>query len=163
MKKHIIFLTVISLMAFASAMTNEPDGFRGIKWKSSSVKLKDMKASSNEDVYSGFKRKKDKLAIGSAKLDDLEYVFYKKEFCMVKVAFSKAVNFASIKETMVHQYGEPPKQFTENLIWEGKDVAIVLRYNEITETGNLVYMYKPIMKQITGDEKESAHKGVEDL
>jgi len=64
----------------------EPDGFRGIKWGPYISTLKGMEYVRTDPSFGGIKiyrRQGDVLQIGSAKLKEIEYCFWKGRFCYV--------------------------------------------------------------------------------
>jgi len=85
MKKINLSLIVVLLFMFAlasitQAFQNEPEGFRGIKWGDPPGEEMEYRIKIGTDNLVQYERKNDKLKIGGAKLESIEYQFYKGQF-----------------------------------------------------------------------------------
>ena len=139
-------VAILTVASSTSAFQNEPTEFRGIKWGAEITRLSDMEfqvKSAGLDIYS---RKKENLAFGSADLKAIAYSFYKDRFCAVFVAYEDLSNFNALKTTLFEMYGNGvtddnnPMEYT----WLGKNIFIVLDYNELSAQGKIIYYYAPI-------------------
>lgn len=166
MKKIIfIFIFVLSFSSLAFSFDNEPETFRNIKWGKNISELKDMKIVQNAGDNKFYKRKSEKLKIGTAKINDLVYAFYKGHFAGVLIRFSESSNFMDIKEAFIQLYGEGVKsnRFLDNYWWFGSDVDINLEYSKVSNEGSLAYFYKPIQDQKKADKIQSSNNVKDDL
>ncbi len=160
MKKTIgllIILLLLSVSVQAGTDPNRWDGFRGLKW---ATNIKDMNdpnmifmGSSNEvRVYM---RSNDKLSIGDAKLENINYGFYKDRFFMLGIRAKGYTNFTALKDAVFAYYGQG-KQLDEvkkEWTWlpalgnSDKDVRMELSYNESGQETALVMIYLPINQE----------------
>jgi len=144
----------------------EPDGFRGIKWGIKISDLKGMEYVKTDPSYGGvkiYKRKGDVLQIGSAKLDRIEYGFWKGRFCGVSVYTSGNVNWYGLKDAVFEKFGKgyQPNEFIERYFWFGTKTNMILGYNEISEKGFLHMRSTEIFNEMEAYDKQKAKEGAE--
>jgi hypothetical protein len=150
--KYGINLALLGVMIFLFpsllfAFQNEPDNFRGIRWGVNITELHDMRLDEVNGDAKYYVKENDKMKIGDADIKKVDYAFYKGRFYSVQIRFSNSLNFSKIKETFFQLYGSAyrPNRFMEDYWWDGSNVIIELKYNEISEEGIAIYMFKPIM------------------
>ena len=152
-----LFLIVAILLSpcLLWAFSNEPEGFRGIKWGTRIWELSDMGIGKDAGNSRWYIRKDDKMKIGDADVEQIAYGFYQDRFYDVVISFTGSVNFSKIKETFQQLYGSGPHpdEFMERYFWLGREVNITLVYNVASNKGEASYWYKPIE-----EEKEAARK-----
>lgn len=162
-----ILLTVLFIFLPTSllAYQNEPDGFRGIKWKTNISELTNMKLMEDDRNTKFYVRKNDKMKIGEAEIERVYYRFYKGRFSGVIIIFTSSSNLSKIRETFFQLYGSGinPNQLMENYYWIGSNVNIALEYKEIIGKGTIVYQYNPITTEEKADSKTKAKEGAGDL
>jgi len=140
-------VVAISMVASStSAFQNEPTEFRGIKWGAEINRLSDMEfqvKTAGLDIYT---RKNEKLAFGSADLKAVAYSFYKDRFCAVFVAYEDWSNFNALMLALSEMYGSGKRDENNPLehTWLGKNIFIILDYNELSAQGKIIYYYAPI-------------------
>ena len=163
----IVFLLILSgsIIIPAFAFQNEPDGFRGIKWGTNISELPDMSLSEDYGNLKFYLRKGDKLKIGDADIDRINYGFYKGRFNKLFIIYKGSLNFKKLKDTFFDQYGQgsKPNRFMEQYYWVGQTVSISFEHSEITQKGNIFYTYDPISNEKEADSKEKAKNGAKDL
>jgi len=171
-KKYLIscfIIMIFGLSAIGSMETydmnyckNKPDNFRGIKWGVHINKLHDMILVEDDKDLKIYQKSNDKMSIGSAKLKNIIYKFYKNRFFAVQIQFEGPTNFSTLKSTFCQQYGKVDKFIFEEYQWDFNDVSISLEKSIFGE-GIIKYEYKPIQKEQEKDEKEAERKGAADL
>ena len=139
-------VAILTVAASAGAFQNEPTEFRGIKWGAEITQLSDMEfqvKSAGLDIYS---RKNENLAFGSADLKAVAYSFYKDRFCAVFVAYEDWSNFNALMLALSEMYGSGKRDENNPLehTWLGKNIFIILDYNELSAQGKIIYYYAPI-------------------
>ncbi len=145
---------------------SEPDGFRGIKWGTDISTLKDMEYFRTDSSYGGIKkytRKNDDLHIGGAKLEIIEYGFWREKFCVVLVITQGYTNWAGLSEAVFEKYGKgyQDNEYIEKYIWSGSVTVMMLTYNEISGEGTLLMRSEEIYKQQKAYKKQKAKEGAE--
>ena len=132
----------------------EPDGFRGIKWGTKISDLKGMIYVRTAPILGGvkiyiYKRQGDVLQIGKAKLESIEYQFWKGRFCGVAVYFSGYVNWSGLKDALFEKFGKghQPDKSRESYFWFGTKTKIMVGYNKKTEAGILSMESMKILKE----------------
>jgi len=159
-------LAFISVGSPVLAFQNEPDGFRRIKWGTDIKDLPDMKPEGKlAPGVRNYLRAGDKMAIGDASVEKITYHFYKGRFCSVSIDYEGWDNFDSLKTTLSELYGQPrrPNQLMEEYNWLGASVSVSIEYSTSSKKGSIVYLYIPIMKEWTRDQKDSAKDAAADL
>jgi len=144
----------------------EPDGFRGIKWGTKISDLKGMEYVRTDPSSGGIKmyrRKGDVLQIGSAKLDRIEYGFWRGRFCDVYVYTSGSVNWLGLKNAVFEKFGKGNQgnEFIEEYWWFGTKTWMMLKYNEISEKGYLWMTSVKISDEQEAYNKQKAKEGAE--
>ena len=144
----------------------EPDGFRGIKWGTHISNLKGMEYVRTDPSFGGvkvYRRKGDVLQIGSAKLDRIEYGFWKGRFCSVYIYTSGNVNWSGLKEAVFEKFGKgyQPNEFIERYDWLGTKTLMELEYNKISEIGTLWMHSVKISDEQEAYKKQKAKEGAE--
>ena len=130
----------------STAFTNEPGGFRGIKWGTDIKKLPRMKRDTfafGRPIYS---REGEELSMAGALLTGIDYYFYKGRFCATVVFFSGDDAYRAIKAEMFRRYGRVPEssEGSNQYYWKGKDVVIELAYKPLADLGRIIYVYLPL-------------------
>lgn len=148
-------------------------GFRGLEWGVNIKKNVPNMILLEEDKKTGmtlYHRLNDKLSIGKAELSVLSYYFYKDRFCGVYIKTKGYSNFQYLKDASFAYYGEgrQPNEFIEKWIWGGaltggKDVLVVLEYNEFSEEGTLLMSYRPIYNEMKSDDNTAAKEANKDF
>jgi len=169
----LILIIIFNLILFAeeikSTFQNEPDGFRGLKWGDSPVE--DMicfgKSLSFQITY---ERKKDKLGIGSAILDEIWYKFnfYSNRFYEAGSHFFGTNNYDILKVIFEGRYGKPTKTYKEYgfyiLQWTGEKTEIKLSYNSKQYEGFIIIKSMKIYPETPEDNKQKeVEKAKEDF
>ena len=125
---------------------SEPDGFAGIKWGTefSEVKSYMVEMGSTSDpaepnlkIKIFYTKKGDDLKIGEARLDKIEYVFWRGKFAEVQIAAAGPENFNHLKKFLFEKYGTVEKSTQGLYSWNGPVTRIALRYDEPTKTSLL--------------------------
>ena len=124
---------------------SEPDGFTGFKWEAefSEVKSDMMESRTISEptapdvkikIY--YTKKGDNLGIGEAKIDKIEYGFWKGKFGEVQITATGPENFNQLKKFLFEKYGTVDSN--QGLYsWNGPVTRLALRYDEPTKTSLL--------------------------
>jgi hypothetical protein len=135
---------------------SEPDGFSGIKWGTGFSEVKsDMVESRsvsnptepNVKIKIYYTQKGDNLKMGEAKLDKIEYGFWKGKFAKVQITATGPENFDYLKKFLFEKYGTVDKPVQGAYPWDGSVTQIVLRYDEATKTSSLTITSTKISNQ----------------
>ena len=144
-------LTVLvgTLLGCGSPAASEPDGFRGIKWKTEISSVSGLNQIANDGDLVFYEKSNDRLQMEEVKLDQVIYGFYKGRFYMGMIYFP-AAGFNRMQEIMTRQLGRPakPDNTPSKLLWDGADVSVLLSLGDSSGGGRLVYMYKPIQLEV---------------
>jgi hypothetical protein len=125
---------------------SEPDGFAGIKWATEFSEVKsDMVESRsivnptepNVKIKIYYTKKGDDLKMGEARLDKIEYAFWKGKFAEVQITAVGPDNFNHLKKVLFEKYGTVDKPVQGLYPWNGSVTRIALRYDEPTKTSSL--------------------------
>jgi hypothetical protein len=120
---------------------SEPDGFTGIKWgaefsevKSDMVELRSTSdpAEPNVKIKIYYTKKGDDLKMGEARLDKMEYVFWRGKFSEARINATGPENFDRLKKFLFEKYGIVSKN-QGAYSWDGSVTRIALRYDEPTK------------------------------
>lgn len=169
MKKTIGLLIILSLLSVSVQAGTDPnrwDGFRGLKWGTNIKDMNDpnMTFTGNRNEIRFYIRSHDKLSIGDANLETINYDFYKDRFFMLGIRAKGHTNFTALKDAVFAYYG-PGKQldeFKKEWTWlpalgnSDKDVRMELKYNESKEETSLVMTYLPINQEKIADDAKKA-------
>jgi len=123
----------------------EPGGFRGIQWETEfSAVEKEMEYYKPEPGIKGMKtylRKGDDLKIGEAKIERIEYAFWKGIFFGVTVSTIGHANWIRLKDAIFEEYGPGLKRNGSNnndeYTWSGETAMMNLLYVESLDEGQL--------------------------
>ena len=146
LKITLIFL-MLAVALSALAFQNEPDSFRGIEWGASINDIGDMVKIDDAGELRTYQKKNEDMKMGDAALKYLVYFFFRDKFCGSLAVYDEYASFIAIRDTLFQRHGTG--QFIriaregEEYNWLGKDVNIILRYNERTNKGTLTYIYTP--------------------
>ncbi len=117
---------------------SEPDGFAGIKWntpftevKSNMEELRNISDPSepNVKIKIYYTKKGDPLELGEAKLDRIEYVFWRGKFAEARISATGPENFDHLKKYLFEKYG-PVNKSQGAFSWDGSVTQIFLKYND---------------------------------
>jgi hypothetical protein len=136
----------------------EPEGFRGVSLGSDLSTLGRMKHQRTDSSHGGiefYTTDTDALVLGRAKLESIEYGFWKGKLYVVMINTKDLANWNSLKETVFGQYGPGAQAFkeVESYIWEGENVAMALWYNETSKTGIFYMRSIPMKRQMDAVER----------
>jgi len=135
---------------------SEPDGFAGIKWgaefsevKSAMVEMRSISdpAKPDEKVTIYYTKKGDNFRIGEARLDKIEYVFWKGRFAEVHITATGPENWDHLKKSLFEKYGSVDKPSQGADCWDGSLTRIALRYDKPSKTSLLTVASTKIASQ----------------
>lgn len=135
---------------FLSSTAKEPADFGGMKWGSSIRELPDMKLLAEEGDLKFFEKAGNPAKIGDVNVDRIIYGFYKERFYNVMIYFSSPSDYSRIQEILSRDFGKPlqPSQSEKKLFWNGENVNLLLSFDEASNTGRIIYLFKPIQLEI---------------
>jgi hypothetical protein len=121
----------ISVLAFtatvsAFAFQNEPDGFRGIKWGSDFSQHKNQMTLVEGGKFNLYRREGDKMSIGGAKLESIQYGYEQNRFVVVIIDTEGAANKSALIDAFRSQFGPASKSShdPEEQQWWGSKTLI---------------------------------------
>ncbi|MBA7519295.1 hypothetical protein ES705_11373 [subsurface metagenome] len=152
--------------------SSEPSGFRGIKWGTDIKTLKDMKYSRTDPDCGGIKvytRKDDDLHIGAAKLERIEYHFWRGKFCSLWIIMKGQVNYHALRDVCLEKFGKVDYKFFDSggdkcsfiYFWFDKITFMFLEYWEPSEKARLRMGSEKISGQQRAYDKQKAKEGAE--
>lgn len=167
-KKICAILILILLVSSVSAFKNDPEDFRGIKWGTTIDSLDDMKKISIEDDLHNYSRLNDKMTIGDAKLDIINYIFWDNKFLAVSISGNGFSNFINLKNAVFKSFGAGFQfnEYIEEYKWGiGKfdKTLIILDYNEISEKFHLFLYNKQYWLEREEFKQEKAKDAINDF
>ncbi len=145
----ILLTTVIHTTGFS--FQNEPDGFGGIKWGTAIVEnVQEMWSTSvsttNSDIVT-YERKKENQPIGSVKLSNVGYAYYKDRF---SYAHLQSDNKQALIKTFTSQYGAGEKLAPEldYYLWHGVATVIAMRCESAGTLCNVRFYSSRYLKEL---------------
>ena len=146
-KMLIILICLLLSPIICLGFDNEPDQFRGLKWGESLVGHGDFFLSDLDEIGRKvdfdeqsphakiYKRKKEKLLIGKAKINDIFYKLYNDKLYFVRINYNTAKSYESLYQTLSELHGEPDftddKGYTRWKEWRGQNIKITLSYAQL--------------------------------
>ncbi len=126
--------------------STEPDGFRGIKWKTDISQLNPLKTMDIVEILGDtayYRKKQANLNMGLAKLEDIIYEFWKGKFAGVDIRAKGWDNFTKLKNYVFARYGVGKRSpvyarlDVQDFTWNGYVTKIYLQYNDYDRVGRL--------------------------
>ena len=150
----VALLWLVTVPVSAPAFSNEPDGFRGIKWGTKIGQAQGMVLVEDKGNEKYYARPDDKMKIGDARVDKIVYGFYRDEFFTVTIGFSTLMHFMSLKETLTNLYSEWAQQKEKDkYYWAGTKVYVSIDYRPDRGDGEILYSYMPIWTRVKNETK----------
>ena len=130
--------------------TKEPTDFRGMKWGSNLRDLPELRLLAEEGDLKFFEKVNELTRVGDADVDKIIYGFYKNRFYNVMIYFSSLGDFNRLREAFAKELGPPfqPVESEPKCFWNGKQVNLLLSYDDVSATGRVIYLFKPIQLEI---------------
>jgi hypothetical protein len=152
------------IISLAKTFQNEPDGFRGIKWETDISQCKDTIFERIDPSYGGitvYTMKNDKLQIGDAKLDKIEYAFWRGKFNSVRIYVYGYTNWSGLRDACFEKFGKgfQANEYIEEYAWFGDTTSILLKYNDIAKKATLYMSSCEIVKQQKEYKEKQAQEG----
>lgn len=124
---------------------SEPDGFRDIKWETNLKILPGMRHVGAHLSYKGvekYVKPGDDLTIGGAKLEKIEYLFWREKFFAVEIHTKGFSKFDILKKVVFEKFGrgDQPNKSLERYIWKGSKTGMRLVYSKFFEKG-ILFIY----------------------
>lgn len=110
-----------------------------------------MKHRRTDESFGGiefYSTEEDSLAIGKARLESIEYGFWKGRLYVVMMTTKGSSNWNALEEVVFDRFGTGAQAFREieSYIWEGEKVAMALWYNKTSKKG-IFYIRSLSMKK----------------
>ena len=137
---------------------NEPSDFRGVKWGMNISELSDMILTRKYDDESHYIKRNEKNEIGKAKIESINYIFYKNKFSNCFIIFKGIDNYISLSKIYHGIHGFPISKdengsFIEE--WRGKKLFLSLEYKKKTHNGFVLYTHMPLLREKDRDDMKS--------
>ena len=168
LKVLIILLGVLLTNGFAFAQEtplsfkpgSEPEGFRGIKLGTDLSMLQGTKHRRTDESFGGiefYSTEVDALALGKARLESIEYGFWKGRLYVVMMTTKGLANWNGLKESVFDRFGTGAQAFREieSYLWEGEKVAMALWYNKTSKKGIFYIRSLSMKKEMDAEGKGS--------
>jgi len=135
----------------------EPDGFRGIKWKTAISTLDPLHTMNvvgilGDSTY--YRKKNGNLEMGLAKLDDIIYEFWKGKFAGVEITTRGWDNYTKLRDYCFARNGVGIRSpvyarlDVQDFTWNGYVTKIYLQYNDYDRIGRLNIYSKEMQRQM---------------
>jgi hypothetical protein len=171
-RRGIVLLAIIPMIAFIAiflspaggwaacsifgcsenSLPDDPGKFNGMWWGQYLGEIKDMRLAGYDltnarEVY--YVRQGDVLQMGDAKLDYIQYGFWKDIYSSLIFGISGAANWEALKEVCFDNFERwhKPDWRVERYIWVGKHSAMTLEYDEPLSQGRLYIYSKTIYER----------------
>ena len=148
-----VFLLPVAGWAFIlspeNSLPNDPGKFNGMWWGQLLDEVKGMRLASYGATNSGelyYVRQGDVLQMGDAKLEYVQYGFWKGIYSSVAFGTKGAENWEALRNICFGNFEDwhKPNTYVEKYYWVGKHSAMTLEYNEAESTGQL-YVYSKVI------------------
>lgn len=143
-----IFIIGVTLLQAADIQFksgSKPDGFRGIKWRTSLSSIPDMEYIDARTTFNGqtlevYRRNSDIMKIGNVDLSTINYIFWKGQLHSIEIRVSGKENFMLFRKELVERYGGDTQNrpLIEMYFWLGNgpnDPIGILAYDDSKEEG----------------------------
>ena len=130
-------------------LPDDPGKFRGIWWGQYLGALKDMKLVNADRANAGefyYVRRDDPLTFGDAKLEYVQYGFWRNLYSSVAFGTNGLQNWEALRRICFENFQrwQQPDKYVEKYYWTGRHSAMTLQYNEATGLGQL-YVYSKVI------------------
>lgn len=152
--------------AIALAMENEPSGFRGIAWQTpfaaNAAEMTLLDKSGDDKL---FVRKGDKMSIGAASLDKLQYAYWRDMFSGVYLGTKGSANKNALIDAFKAQFGTPrkPNEYLDKYLWKGETTIISLDCNSITNDCTALIISKALFDKRNEVAEQAARDAKKDF
>jgi len=131
------------------SLPDDPGRFNGLWWGQSLAELKEMRFVSPDPVKSGelyYVWPRDVLQLGDAKLEYVQYGFWKGVYSSVAFGIRGVENWEALKSICFENFERwhKPNRYVDRYYWVGKHSAMTLRYDEVLAEGQL-YVYSKVI------------------
>jgi hypothetical protein len=143
------------------SLPDDPGRFNGMWWGQSLGELKDMRLVSADPVNSGelyYVRPDDILQLGDAKLEYVQYGFWKGIYSSVAFGIRGVKNWEALKSICFENFGRwhKPDWRVERYYWVGRHSAMTLQYDQAMSEGQLYVYSKTIYERQLARERQGA-------
>jgi hypothetical protein len=133
-------------------LPDDPGQFNGMRWGQSLGELKGMRFVSPDPANSGelyYVRSGDVLQLGDARLEYVQYGFWKGIYSSVAFGFQGAGNWEAVKGICFENFERwhKPDRNVDRYYWVGKHSAMTLEYDELMSKGQLYVYSKTIYER----------------
>jgi len=169
----ILILPYVIKFAFNHGLKNfkpgsEPDGFRGIKWRtefstafSNAEKVKESKTIARYEPLKFYLIEGDDLRIGLAKLESIEHAFWNKRFQGAHIQTKGYENWVGVKQATFEKFGRgfQLNRRIKRYEWQGKAARATLDYEEESKLGRMSIISKDSLREVAAYVKQKAEEG----
>jgi len=144
---------------------SEPDGFRGIKWGTTLSSLSGMEPFYGNDDIKVYLKKGDALKWGSAKLERIQYHFWKGRLMLVLILTPDYDNYKALDKALIEQFGPGDRSKDEIAYWVGNQTTVEFAFQKKEsydkEIGGMQIYSTKIVKQWKVELMEKIQKAEE--
>ncbi len=160
-----IFLLPAAGWAFVlspeNSLQDDPGKFNGMWWGQLLEEVKGMRLASHGPTNSGelyYIRQGDILQMGDAKLEYVQYGFWKGIYSSVAFGTKGAENWEALRNICFESFEDwhKPDMRVERYYWVGKHSAMTLEYDEALSTGQLYVYSKVIYERQLAQKRQGA-------
>jgi hypothetical protein len=138
--------------AGAARITNEPGGFNGYAWGSSSAQYpslrhaRDAMVANQLENVEVFENPGETLTLHGATLTKVYYRFFKGKLGSVELKYEGRENREKLRQWIEENYGKLPaaERKQQHVEWHGENTVISLGYDPNTNLGRLWVIYLPL-------------------
>lgn len=144
-----------------NSLPDDPGRFNGIWWGQYLGELKDMRLASYDPANPGelyYVRQGDVLQMGNAKLEYVQYGFWRGIYSSVAFGTKGVGNWEALKTVCFENFERwhKPDRRVERYYWVGKHSAMTLAYDEGLSQGQLYVYSKTIYERQLGRARQAA-------
>lgn len=135
--------------AVAARITNEPNGFDGYLWGSSSAQypslrhVQDAMVADQLENVEVFENPGEALTLNGVTFTNVYYRFFKGKLGSVELKYEGRENREKLRQWIEEHYGKvpPPERRQQHIEWHGESTVISLGYDPNTKLGRLWFIY----------------------
>jgi hypothetical protein len=138
-----ILLNPFFVSAADGVLDNDPNGFKGYSWDTTSEQFDGLVLWGKSDDISESKTyylPNEPLTLGDVKVEKILYSFYGDKFKRVTIKYHDGENYDGLVSALTARFGAGlnESRFSHDVSWVGKHTHMILRYDDEYNIGVLV-------------------------
>lgn len=154
-------LPLLLLASLPAAAQPLPDGFHGLKWRSSVAPGMKLRKDVSTGDNAAYTRPNDGKKLHGAALESVTYGYYKGQLCTVTVQ-TDAGQGAKLLKALTVEWGEPDKAAGNVFVWkDASETMVIFRGTDLEGSSSRAEVYivcKPLVEEANKAERERREK-----